>query len=176
MAPMKWERIFQIGLRLFAVVGMLATFCLVALAILLFGRMPLNQLNLWKLEQSFHRAASVHPQKSFLLEKKSYIGGPYDHGSATCGIFVGELRAAPLTKEEIIRAYAGRTVRSFFQWRRTPITALFFDEGEWPVILPLTEWWDAWRDNPLLATSSTVFFVYAARKDYPSWGDLRCDD
>lgn len=163
---MKWERPLRFGLYLFAIIGAFATLCVAALVLLAFGRMPLNQLNLWKLEQDFHRAASAHPQKSFLLEKKSYIGGPYDHGSDTCGVFVGELRAASLAKEEIRRAYAGRNL----------LRTLFFDEGEWPVVLPLTVWWDEWRENPLLATSSTVFFVFAAREDYPSWGDYRCDD
>ncbi len=145
-------------------IGVLATFCVGALAFLIFGRMPVNQFHLWKLERDFYHDNSIHLQGSLLLQKKTYVGGPYDHGSQRCGVFVGELRSVPLSKEKIRQAYAGH------------FKVLFFDEKRWTMNSPLGDWWDEWYQTPLLATSSTVFFVFVSQEDYPSWGDIRCDD
>lgn len=151
--------------------GILLTFCIGVLAFLLFGRTPVNQLHLWQLERDFYHNNSIHPRESFLLQKRTYVGGPYDHGSQRCGVFVGELRAAPLNKEQVRRAYEGRSIKS----GEIPLQMLFLD-AQWPMYLPLTVWQDEWRENALLKTSSTLFFVFASQEEYPSWGDIRCDD
>lgn len=126
---------------------------------------PLHDFRLWRLKNNFKTDAPLyHPPESWLLQRKEYLGGPYDHGSLVCDYFVGELRSSPLSKEKIRQIYAGH------------FRVLFFDEDQWPMYLPLTLWWDEWYQNPLLATSSTVYFVYASQEGYPFLGDMRCDD
>ncbi len=129
---------------------------------------PLNDFRLWRLEKNFKTLAPLyHPPESILLQKKKYLGGPYTHGSLTCSFFVGELRAAPLRKEEIRHAY---------NIPQTSLKVLFFDESRWTMNSPLGDWWDEWYQNPLIATSSTVYFLFSSEVEYPFLGDYRCDD
>jgi hypothetical protein len=133
----------------------------------LFG-IPIHDVRLWMLENNFKTTAlQYHPRESMLIEKKKYLGGPQEHGSLVCDIYVGELRAAPLSKEKIRAAY--RSGEKSFE-------ILFPDEGGWTMESPLGDWWDEWHDSSILATSSTVYFVFIARKNYPDLGDFRCDD
>src|SRR3989338_8220112 len=64
---------------------------------------PLHDIRLWRLERNFEMAASYHPRTSTVLQRRTYLGGPYTHGSLSCDYFVGELRSATLSKEEIRR-------------------------------------------------------------------------
>lgn len=129
--------------------------------------MPLHNFDLWRLERNFNTTVPLyHPLESFLLQKKTYLGGPAEHGSLVCSFFAGELRAAYLTKESIRAAYQ----------KNAFLNVLFFDEEHWTMESPLGDWWDEWYGNSLLATSSTVYFVYAARENVPFAGDIRCDD
>ena len=137
---------------------------------------PLHDIRLWRLERNFEMAASYHPRTSTVLQRRTYLGGPYTHGSLSCDYFVGELRSATLSKEEIRRAYDGHFIKSFDNSGQVPLEVLFFGEKIWPIDSPLGDWWDEWRESPLIATSGTVYFVFAAQKGYPFLLDYRCDD
>ena len=137
---------------------------------------PLHDIRLWQLSRNFEAAASYHPRKSIVLERRTYLGGPYTHGSLACDYFVGELRLAPLPKEEIRHVYDGRSIQSFDNSGQVPLEVLFFGESIWPVNSPLGDWWDEWRESPLIVASGTVYFVFAAQKGYPFLWDYRCDD
>ena len=137
---------------------------------------PLHDFRLWMLEGNFKAAASYHPPESMLLQKKTYLGGPSDHGSGTCDFFVGELRSAPLPKEKIRQAYDGGSIKSFNNLDRVPLKILFFNEGRWTINSPLGDWWDEWYGNLSTTTSQTAYFVFASQEGYPYLGDYRCDD
>lgn len=166
-------------LRAIRAVGMTLTVIILAftgvLFFLVYG-VPLHDFRLWRLEKNYNVAVLYHPPESILLQKKKYLGGPYTHGSLTCDYFVGELRAAPLSKEKIRQTYNGHFIASFGILKRIPLNVLFFDEDHWTMNSPLGDWWDEWYQNPLFATSSTVYFVYASQEGYPFLGDMRCDD
>ena len=151
----------------------------VASLLLLFvtWRMPFNDLRLWRLERSFQAASYFHPHSSFLLDKKKYLGGPYNHGSFQCDFFVGELRSAPLSQGDVQSAYEDRSVAFLGSTRSIPLKILFFEKNEpWPMYLPLSDWWDEWYVSPLNATSSTVYLIYMSQEGRPYVGDFRCDD
>ncbi|KKS44075.1 MAG: hypothetical protein UV05_C0012G0004 [candidate division CPR1 bacterium GW2011_GWA2_42_17] len=159
--------------------------CVFVVAVMLFGVLlyflskgvPLHDFRLWRLEKNFKAVAIYHPPESIVLQKKTYLGGPYTHGSLTCDFFVGELRSATLFKEEIRRAYDGHFIKSFDNSGQVPLEVLFFGEKIWPVNSPLGDWWDEWRESSLVASSSgTVYFVFATQKGYPFLLDPRCDD
>lgn len=138
--------------------------------------MPVHDLRLWIFEKNFQAVALYHPPESILLQKKTYLGGPYTHGSLTCDFFVGELRSSPLPKEKIRQAYNGGSIRSFNVLKHTPLQVLFFDEERWTMNAPLGDWWDEWYGNLPAATAQTVYFIFASQEGYPYLGDLRCDD
>ena len=158
--------------------------CVLVVAVMLFGVLlyvlskgvPLHDIRLWQLERNFEASTSYHPRTSTVLQRRTYLGCPYTHGSLSCDFFVGELRKAPLSKEEIRRAYDGRSIQSFDNSGQVLLKVLFFDEESWPVNSPLGDWWDEWRESPLIATSGTVYFVFAAQTGYPFLLDYRCDD
>ena len=137
---------------------------------------PLHDFRLWMLEKNFHAAASYHPPESVLLQKKTYLGGPSEHGSLVCDFFVGELRSSPLSKEKIRQAYNGSSIKSFSNLSRIPLKVLFFDEGRWTMNSPLGDWWDEWYGHLSIATAQTSYFVFASQEGYPYLGDYRCDD
>lgn len=129
--------------------------------------MPLHNFDLWRLERNFNiTAPQYHPPESVLLEKKEYLGGPQEHGSLVCDLYVGELRSAPFSKEDIRAAYSGE--KSF--------EVLFPAEDGWTMDSPLGNWWDEWHESPIITASSTVYFVFFARRNIPFLGDMRCDD
>lgn len=170
---MKYARVARIIASILAVIAL----AFGGLLFFLVHGVPLHDFRLWRLEKSFKAAAPLyHPSESMLLQKKQYLGGPYDHGGLHCDFFVGELRAAPTSKEEIRRAYNNQYVRVWGSRKQTPLRTLFFDEGTWEMELPLTVWWGEWYESPLLATSSTVYFVYVSQEGYSFLGDMRCDD
>lgn len=141
-----------------------------------FHGVPLHDFRLWMLERGFKKADLYHPPESLLLQKKTYLGGHYTHGSLTCDFYVGELRTVPLSKEKIIQAYDGRLITSFGNSKQVPLKVLFFDEGRWNMSSPLGNWWDEWYQKPLTATSGTAYFVFVSQEGYPFLGDYRCDD
>ena len=171
------NRAHNIAEHLFAAFGIVVSCFFVLVVVPALWGMPLHDFRLWRLEKGFKAVAPLyHPPESMPLQKKQYLGGPYDHGGLQCDFYVGELRAAPLSKEEILLAYKNQYVRVWGSRKQVPLQILFFDEGVWEMELPLTVWWDEWYESPLLATSSTVYFVFASQEGYPFLGDYRCDD
>lgn len=148
-----------------------------SLFFLLYKGMPLHDLRLWILEKNFRVADSYHPPGSTLLQKKTYLGGPDEHGSWQCDFFVGELRTAPLSEEKILQTYENRSIRSISYLGRIPLKVLFFSEKPWTMNSPLGDWWDEWYLGGI-ATSAvgTVYVVYASQEGYHFLGDRRCDD
>ena len=139
--------------------------------------MPIHDFRLWRLERNFRKTEDYHPMESRLLQKVRYLGGPSEHGSGTCGFFVGELRTSPLPKEKIKQAYHNRSIKSINYFGRTPLKTLFFDEDAWPLDSPLGDWWDEWYLGGIATgTPSTAYFIFASQEGYHFLGDRRCDD
>ena len=176
MAPINSKRshktLFVIAALAVAIPAILASL----LFFFLSKGVPLHDLRLWRLEKNFQAVASYHPPESILLQKKTYLGGPYTHGSGTCDYFVGEIRSSPLSKKKIRQAYNSNSIKSFNNAGRIPLTVLFFDEERWTMNSPLGDWWDEWYGNLSAATAQTVYFVFASQEGYPYLGDYRCDD
>lgn len=138
---------------------------------------PLHDFRLWRLERNFRKVAQYHPQESVLLQRKTYLGGPDEHGSWQCDFFVGELRTAPLSEEKIWQTYENRSIRSISYLGRTPLKVLFFSEKPWAMNSPLGDWWDEWYLGGIAtSTVGTVYVVYASQEGYHFLGDMRCDD
>ena len=176
MAPINSKRLRKTLFVVAALAVAIPAFIASLLFFFLSRGVPLHDFRLWGLEKQFQAAAFYHPPESILLQKKTYLGGPYTHGSGTCDYFVGELRSSPLPKEKIRQAYDGSSIKSFNSLERVPLTVLFFDEGVWPVDSPLGDWWDEWYGNLSAAAATTAYFVFASQQGYPYLGDYRCDD
>ena len=169
----------RFGKTLLAIVAValgLPALMLSLLLIFISGGMLLHNLMLWGLERNFQVVASYHPRESILIEKKTYLGGPSEHGSLVCDFFVGELRSSWLPKEKVRQAYDGGSIKSFNNFGRIPLKVLFFDEGRWTMNSPLGDWWDEWYGHLSIATAQTSYFVFASQEGYPYLGDYRCDD
>ena len=173
---MSAKRSHKTWLQIAALVVAIAVLIASLLFFFLSRGIPLHDFRLWMLEKNFHAAASYHPPESVLLQKKTYLGGPDEHGSETCNFFVGELRSSPLSKEELRQAYNGSSIRSFSNLSRIPLKILFFDQERWTMDSPLGDWWDEWYGNLSTSTAQTPYFVFASQEGYPYLGDYRCDD
>ena len=169
----------RFGKTLLAIVAValgLPALMLSLLLIFISGGILLHTLMLWGLERNFQVVASYHPRESILIEKKTYLGGPSEHGSLVCDFFVGELRSSPLSKEKVRQAYNGSSIRSFSNLSRIPLKVLFFDEERWTMNSPLGDWWDEWYGNLSTSTAQTPYLVFASQEGYHFLGDQRCDD
>ena len=163
-------------LRIAALAMAILVFIVSVLFFFLSRGIPLHDFRLWMLEKNFKAVVSYHPPESILLQKKTYLGGPSEHGSGTCDFFVGELRSSRLPKEKVRQAYDGGSIKSFNNFGRIPLKILFFDEGRWTMNSPLGDWWDEWYRHLSTATAQTSYFVFASQEGYPYLGDYRCDD
>lgn len=132
---------------------------------------PIHDVRMWGLKHAYSRVE--HPAKSKFLADALYLGGPATHGSWRCNYVVGEVRSAPLSRQEIREAYGQKTLSIAFSKIPVPLTVLFFDD-EWPNELP----WFTWESEfaSLVNASDTAYLVYGAQRDVPFLGDLRCDD
>lgn len=137
---------------------------------IIFGA-PIHDARMWMLKHAYSRVE--HPVGSTVLADAVYLGGPATHGSWRCSYVVGEMRSAPLPKQEIRKAYGMKTLSVTFSKTPLPLAVLFFDD-EWPNELP----WFTWESEFRLFEniSDTPYLVYSAQKDVPFFGDLRCDD
>ena len=142
-------------------------------------KIPLNNLNIARLERNLHVLASHHPADSELLLKRKYVGALYPGSSSSCSYIVGEFRASSLTKESIRDAYEGITVPYFKRETKLPVQVRFVDEGF------LDDPWYEWRDELLSSRSASaagkdtaeknIYSVHVARTRYSSpFGDFRC--
>lgn len=132
--------------------------------VLPFYGVPIHDLNLWLLQKDFSTHVH-HPDRSIFIEKKTYLGGPSEHGSHTCVYAVGEIRSAPLTREAVEQAYR----------EAAPSSRVLFTDDE-----SLEQPLDTWRDELVsvaeaASTTDTLYVTYLM-KSYPFLGDLRCDD
>lgn len=132
---------------------------------------PIHDINVWYMEKSFYTQHIKHPSNSILLGKKKYLGGPSMHGDSRCVYAVGETRSAPLSKEEIKRAYLDQSIG--FWTRRLPLNVLFVDEYNGPRELPFVMWQD---ELPYIFASTTLYVVYVSGQRDIILYDLRCDD
>ncbi len=126
---------------------------------------PIHDLRLWILEQRFTHTNINHPSESVFLARRSFLGGPSEHGSAECVYATGEIRSTILSKDDVLNAYKGKKIGRF------PLKVYFTDESELPYEVPFGEWQNG-LDN--IGTSS-VYIVYASVITF-FLGDLRCDD
>ncbi len=133
---------------------------------------PIHDGNVWLLERNFYAKEVSHPNSSVLLEKKKYLGGKSTHGDPWCVYAVGEMRSAPLSKEDIRETYQGIVVG--FWKERLPLQVLFADEYDGPQVMPYVNWQDELRGMP--ASEHTVYVVYASTERPILLIDLRCDD
>ena len=134
------------------------------LFVLPFYGVPIHDLNLWLLQRDFDTQVH-HPVNSIFIEKRTYLGGPSEHGSHTCVYAVGEIRSTPLTREGIEQAYreAAPSSRMLFVGEASP---------ESPFAMWVNELMDIANAT---STEDTLYVIYLV-KSYPSLGDLRCDD
>ena len=131
---------------------------------MLFG-VPIHDLRNWMLEQRFTHANIQHPPNSIFLARRSFLGGPSEHGSAQCVYATGEVRRTTLSKNEIIDAYKNKKIGRF------PLKVYFTDESELPYEVPFSEWQGGLEN----VGTSSVYIVYASVITF-FLGDLRCDD
>lgn len=133
---------------------------------------PIHDINVWRLERSFYAKGIPHPSDSVLMEKKKYLGGPSMHGDNRCVYAVGEMRTAPLSKEDIRKTYQGVTVN--FWKELLPLKVLFADEYEGLQTLPYVNWQDELYGMPF--SDDTRYVVYVGTQRPILFFDLRCDD
>lgn len=133
---------------------------------------PIHDSNVWLLERNFYAKEIMHPNGSVLLEKKKYLGGKSTHGDPWCVYAVGEMRSAPLSKEDIIETYRGIVVG--FWKERLPLKVLFADEYEGPQVMPYVNWQDELYGMP--PSVNTRYVVYVGTERPILFIDLRCDD
>lgn len=128
---------------------------------------PIHDFRLWSLERQFIRASIDHPAGSILLERKSYLGGKSTHGDGVCIYAFGEVRSAPLGKEDVLRTYKDIATAKF------PIKVFFADGNDWPYELPFVIWQEELES--IAPTDNAVYIVYLSSQRH-FLGDRRCDD
>lgn len=174
MALLKIKKVVtKLGFVFASIIGIFSFLFLVAL--IMAAGVPLHDFNLWQLDMYYKTASFIHPSDSTLLMKKTYLGGPDEHGSQSCSYVVAEVRSSPRSKKEILRAYNGFTIQSVIPFDRIPLKILFIDEESWPPELPYDNWWGELNEK-FKSSKYTVYLVYAAMEKYPFLGDIRCDD
>lgn len=134
---------------------------------------PIHDINVWRLERGFYVKEIPHPSDSVLMEKKKYLGGPSMHGDNRCVYAIGEMRTAPLSKEDIKESYQGIVVA--FWKEHLPLKVLFADEYVGPHVLPFTDWQDKLLALPY-SNNNTTYVVYATTQRRILLSDWRCDD
>lgn len=166
----------SIFLKTLAVFGGLISFFIILLVIYFTWKMPFHNFNLWMLEKNFQAVASRHPADSRLLLKNKYIGGLYPDGSTSCNYFVGEFRSAPLPEEKITLAYKDLLITSIERTGDVPVEILFLNSDKGFLDHhPWYEWQEKLHQSLDLSTEQdTVYLVFAAQKNYPQAGDIRC--
>lgn len=132
---------------------------------------PIHDARMWILKRAYSRIE--HPVLSSVRADARYLGGPAMHGSWRCTYVVGEVRSAPLAKQEIREAYGQKTMSVAFSKTPLLLVVLFFDD-EWPNELPWFEWKSEFTS--LENKSDTLYLVYGVQKNVPFLGDRRCDD
>lgn len=164
----KTPRIMKIGLG----VGVALVVLLGALFFWFVHGELTHDINVWLLERRFYAKKIMHPDGSVLLEKKKYLGGKSTHGDPWCVYAVGEIRAVPLSKEDIRKTYQGVTVN--FWKELLPLKVLFADEYEGSQTLPYVNWQDELYGMPF--SDDTRYVVYVGTQRPILFFDLRCDD
>lgn len=134
---------------------------------------PIHDINVWWLERSFYAKGIPHPSVSILMEKKKYLGGPSIHGDNRCVYAIGEMRIAPLSKEDVKHAYENIIVD--FWGSRLPLKVFFADEYAGPHVLPFTDWQDKLLALPY-SNNNITYVVYATTQRRILLSDWRCDD
>lgn len=171
MAQVKANFFHRTSFLIVVVFFVSSAFICTLLLIFFYHGVPIHDARMWILKRAYSRVE--HPVESTVLADAVYLGGPDTHGSWRCNYVVGEVRSAPLPKQEIREVYEQKTLSVAFLKSSLPLTVLFFDD-EWPNELP----WFTWKDEFISfeKVSHTPYLVYGAQKGVPFLGDLRCDD
>lgn len=157
--------------------GILAVCCAVALILLTSWEIPLHNYQLHVLQKHFRDTIQpIHPAQSKLIVEMEEFGnfGQSNH----CDYQVGEFRSSPLSKEEVVRAYANTSVLSFDMTSYLPTEIYFAEEllnaEKW---WPWNEWLQKYIPGRSLASDETgvnIYFVFVASEMHPPDGDFRC--
>lgn len=161
--------------RIFTALGVLAACFMAVFAVVSSWRVPIHQINLWRLEAHFDGVIASHPLGSTLLLSVKDFGNLFRGASNGCDYFVGEFRSTTHPKEEVRRNYSGLFVGSFDKTERVPLEVYFLNEKEFSD----TFQWYAWQEtvSEFLETSvarDDIYVVFVMQTDFPPDGDIRC--
>jgi len=136
---------------------------------LFYATIPFHDLYLSHLDQALQ--SIEHPRGSKELERHVFFGSRYTDVSE-CTYAVGQIRSAPLSRDEITRAYNNASAGSFW-----PVRVEIIEKG---TSLPLDNPADAWISEFISKTSDdaslTYYLVYVYTPGQSWLGDMRCYD
>lgn len=161
------------------IAGMLATagiifVCFIVLVVAdSIWKIPIHQLNLWKLAGNFQEIK--HPSDSKLLSKVKGFGNLFRDASNGCDYLVGEFRVGRNSRDEIVRRYQELSINSFDRKERVLIEVHFLDDEKF---FEDSLWFD-WREKIRTSFNSktaqgNLYTVFARQTGYSPYGDIRC--
>lgn len=154
-------------------VGTFIVLFILVFAFLVFG-LPIHDFNLWRLSKRYESIVMFHPVDTVLIERKKYLGGPWDHSSPWCTYAIGEIRQTRLTRQEILNAY--KNVPEFTTGKRPTTFKIFFPDSESvPMESPIGEWFGHLRsEGDEISSTGQKYLIYVAQEKVPYLGDMRC--
>ena len=136
---------------------------------LFYATMPFHDLYLSRMNRAFQ--SIENPRGSKELEHHVFFGSRYTDTSE-CTYAIGRIYSAPLSRDEIIRAYNNASAGSL-----VPVKVEIIEKG---TSLPLDNPADAWIAEFLSKKSSniseTYYLVYVYQPGQSWLGDTRCYD
>lgn len=136
---------------------------------LFFATMPFHDLYLSRMNRAFQ--SIEHPHGSKELEQYIFFGSRYTDISE-CTYAIGQMYSAPLSREEIMRAYENAPVESFGPVR----VEIVGKETSLPLDNPADAWISEFLSKKYSATSDTYYLVYLYELGQSWLGDIRCYD
>ncbi len=158
-----------------ALIGLAASFALLIVG-LFYVAMPWHDLTLWRAERTL-ASFIAHPSNSHAIERKTFFGSRYTDISE-CTYVVGEFRSSSLSRDEILRAYKGRSTGFFSFAPNIPVHMVIIEKDtSLPLDNPADGWITNFQQNINKNKSDTTYYlVYLYEKGKPWWGDIRCHE
>ena len=167
---------YQILMRLFAIFG-IVVFCVILLYVIaVTWGIPIHNYRLWVLQKNFRSTVQpLHPAQSQLRAEMAEFGnfGNSNH----CDYMVGEFRSSSLSKEAVMRAYAGAIVPSFSSHDKNsplPVEVYFTDEDIFHNDYTWSEWLSKYLSRKPATSDKNTYLVFTSSDMHPPDGDIRC--